>query len=407
MNLPRHIAWRYLRRPTDRLVSAVGAVSIFGLVIGVMALVISMALMTGYRRDLQRKLLGGNAEVFVYAIGGPISNPNAVLRIVNAAPGVAEASPVVFQHAVVTTEQNTTGSEVMIKGIEAQRAKTTPMLAKVVGPSGGFVTAENEKGVAVGKYLATKLGVEKGTAISVTVPSESSGSFLPRTSRFVVTNVFDTGFYEYDARWMFIDLGEAQRLTATVGLANLIEVKLHPGADIERAVEAISRQTDRRYAVSDWRDMNRQLFSMLRIQQLVLFIVIGLIVFVSTFNIVSTLIMTVHEKRREIGILSSMGAERKSVRRIFLWYGTLVGFVGTAAGIILGAAVSWIITRYELVSFPPEIAEVYFVSSIPFVTRAVDLAAIAAFSLTVCFLATIIPSARAARLDPVDALRHE
>ena len=401
MNLPRHIAWRYLRRPTDRLVSAVGAVSIFGLVIGVMALVISMALMTGYRRDLQRKLLGGNAEVFVYAIGGPISNPSSVLRIVSAAPGVAEASPVVFQHAVVTTEQNTTGSEVMIKGIEARRAKTTPMLAKVVGSSGTFTTAENEKGVAVGKYLATKLGVEKGTAISVTVPTESSGSFLPRTSRFVVTNVFDTGFYEYDARWMFIDLGEAQRLTGTVGLANLIEVKLHPGADIERAVEAISRQTDRRYAVSDWRDMNRQLFSMLRIQQLVLFIVIGLIVFVST------LIMTVHEKRREIGILTSMGAERKSVRRIFLWYGTLVGFVGTAAGIILGAAVSWIITRYELVSFPPEIAEVYFVSSIPFVTRAVDLAAIAAFSLTVCFLATIIPSARAARLDPVDALRHE
>src|SRR5687768_18058226 len=113
MSLPLRIAWRYLRRPTDALVSAVGAVSVFGLVIGVMALVISMALMTGYRRDLQRKLLGGNAEVFVYAIGGPIANPRSVLRIVNAAPGVAEASPVVFQHAVVTTERNTTGSEVM------------------------------------------------------------------------------------------------------------------------------------------------------------------------------------------------------------------------------------------------------------------------------------------------------
>ena len=153
--------------------------------------------------------------------------------------------------------------------------------------------------------------------------------------------------------------------------------------------------------------MNRQLFWMLKIQQLVLFVVIGLIVFVSTFNIVSTLIMTVHEKRKEIGILTSMGAERRTVERVFLWYGSLVGFAGTATGVILGVAVCWILTRFKLVSFPPEIAEVYFVSSIPFITRARDLIVIAGFSLLVSFLATLIPSARAARLDPAEALRHE
>jgi len=159
--------------------------------------------------------------------------------------------------------------------------------------------------------------------------------------------------------------------------------------------------------VSDWREMNRQLFSMLQIQQLVLFIVIGLIVFVSTFNIVSTLIMTVQEKRREIGILGSMGAESKTIRRVFIWYGTIVGLVGTAAGVAIGTFVCWIITRFELVSFPPEIAEVYFVSSIPFVTRASDLLVISAFSIVVSFLATIVPSMRAARLNPVEALRYE
>lgn len=407
MNLPRAIAWRYLKRPADALVSAVGFVSILGLVIGVMALVISMALMTGYRRDLQRKLLGGNAEVFVYSVGAPISDTHRLLQIVGTTPGVAEASPVLFLHALVTTERSSTGSEVMLKGIEPARGRNSPMLAKIVGERGTFDTPDGEAGLSVGKYLATKLGVTRGASISVTVPSDNGGGLLPRTASFVVTNVFDTGFYEYDARWLFIDLHDAERLMNAPGSANLIEVKLAPGASLDAVTRELSRRTAHRYAVNDWRDMNRQLFSMLKIQQLVLFVVIGLIVFVSTFNIVSTLIMTVHEKRKEIGILRSMGAESRIITRIFLWYGAMVGFVGTATGVILGVVICWIMTRFRLLSFPPDIAEVYFVSSIPFVTRGIDLSVIAAFSLIVSFLATIVPSLRAARLNPVDALRHE
>ena len=407
MNLPRSIAWRYLRRPTDALVSAVGFVSVLGLVIGVMALVISMALMTGYRRDLQTKLLAGNAEIFVYSIGGTMNDTAEVLHTVRGVPGVAEAAPVLFQHALVTTELNATGSEVTLKGVEASRAKTSPMLGKIISSRGTFETAEGEAGVSVGKYLAAKLGVKPGSAITLTVPSDSGGSFMPRTSSFVVTNVYDTGFYEFDARWLFVDLREAERLLDAKSSANLIEVKLTPGASLDLVTREIDRRTNHRYAVSDWRQMNSQLFSMLKLQQIVLFVVIGLIVFVSTFNIVSTLIMTVHEKRKEIGILSSMGAESQTIGRIFLWYGTMVGFVGTAAGIAIGVLVCWILTRYQLVSFPPEIAEVYFVSSIPFVTRPRDLSVIGAFSLLVSFLATVIPAMRAARLNPVEGLRHE
>ena len=407
MNLPLHIAWRYLRRPTDALVSAVGFVSVFGLIIGVMALVISMALMTGYRQDLQKKLLAGNAEVFVYSIGGPMTDTNQIVGTVRSTPGVAEAAPVLFQHALVTTERSATGTEVMVKGVEPARRSTSPMLAKIVSSRGTFETADGEAGVSVGKYLATRLGVAVGSSISVTVPSDHGGSFLPRSSSFVVTNVYDTGFYEFDARWLFVDLRDLERLLDAPSSANLIEVKLTAGASLDAVTRDIDRRTGHRYAVSDWRQMNQQLFSMLKIQQLVLFIVIGLIVFVSTFNIVSTVIMTVHEKRREIGILASMGAEASLIRRVFLLYGSMVGFIGTAAGMIVGVAICWILTRYHLLSFPPEIAEVYFVSSIPFVTRARDLSIIAAFSLLVSFAATLVPAARAARLNPVEGLRHE
>ena len=407
MSLARAIAWRYLRRPTDALVSAVGLVSILGMVIGVMALVISMALMTGYRRDLQQKLLGGNAEVFVYSLGAPMKNPQPLRAALRQIPGVADASPVLYQHAVVTTETNATGSEVMLKGIEPARGKTSPMLAKIIGPAQRFETADGSVGVAVGKHLAAKLGVKKGDALSVTVAASGEGGMMPRMSTFAVTNVYDTGFYEFDAKWLFTDLGETQRLIGGETSANVIEVKLVPGANVDTVVAAIEKLTEGGYAVTDWRDTNRQLFSMLQIQQLVLFLVIGLIVFVSTFNIVSTLIMTVQEKRREIGILTSMGADSGMVRWIFIWYGTLVGVAGTATGIFLGSLICWLITRYELVSFPPEIAEVYFVSSIPFVTRPLELAAIAAFSIFVSFAATIVPSMRAARLNPIEALRYE
>ncbi|MFN2441807.1 MAG: FtsX-like permease family protein [Thermoanaerobaculia bacterium] len=406
MNLPLEIAWRYLRRPTDRLVSAVGLVSVLGLVIGVMALVISMALMTGYREDLQEKLLAGNAEIFVYAIDGTIDDTPALAMRIEQVDGVENASPVVFQQALITSENHATGEQVMLKGIDPARVTESEMLARIGGP-GRFLGPDGVAGVTLGKWLARKLGVEPGSAVTVTVPTEEAGTFLPRSETYSVTQVYETGFFEFDSRWIFMPASTAQEFLATEGRSNLIEVKLVNPSRMDEVIAAIRELVGTRYAVADWREMNRQLFSLLKVQQLVLFIVIGLIVFVSTFNIVSTLIMTVHEKRKEIGILISMGGDRALVRKIFVYYGTLVGVVGTTLGILLGVVTNWVITRYELISFGPEIAEVYFVDSIPFVTRWSDVGLIALFAVVVSFLATLIPSARAARIAPADAVRYE
>jgi lipoprotein-releasing system permease protein len=407
MPLPLEIAWRYLRRPTDRLVSAVGAVSVLGLVIGVMALVISMALMTGYRGDLQKKLLGGNAEIFVYGAERVIEDTDGIVRRILVVPGVAGAHPTLFQQALVTSEMHTTGEQVMIKGVEVARAKSSSMIVRVIGPRRSFALPDGTRGVAVGNHLAKKLGVGAGSHVTLTVPTESGGSFLPRNGPFIVGNVYETGFFEFDSRWIFLDIADARELLGVTRNANMIEIDTVPGHDLDEVVAGVAAAVGDRYAVTDWRQMNRQLFSMLQKQQFILFVVFGLIVFVSTFNIVSTLIMTVHEKRREVGILMSMGADQRFVRAIFIFYGTLVGVLGTTTGLLLGVVVSWVITRFELVSFGPEISEVYFVSSIPFITRWEHLALIAVFAVTVSFLATLIPSARAARLSPVDSLRYE
>jgi lipoprotein-releasing system permease protein len=406
VNLPAVIAWRYLRRPTDKLISAVGAVSIFGLVIGVMALVISMALMTGYRGDLQAKLLGGNAEIYVYAPRGTFADLDRALDAIRSVDGVKSAAPVLFQQGLVATEGLPTGEQVMVKGIDrSSLTDDATLLKKIVGDSGSLHAAGGEPIAAVGTHLASRIGAKAGDSITITLPADESGSLAPRSATFQIGRIFKTGYFDFDAHWVFLDIHEVRALTGTES-ANLIEVWTRSAPDLDPVRNAIDEATEKTFSVTDWRSMNRQLFSMLELQQLVLFIVIGLIVFVSTFNIVSTLITTVHEKRKEIGMLTALGATSSMVRRIFIFYGTLVGIAGTVIGIVLGVAVCRVITRYELVSFGPEIAEVYFVSSIPFINRAGDLIAIAAFTSIVSFLATIIPSLRAARLQPAEALRH-
>lgn len=293
----------------------------------------------------------------------------------------------------------------MIKGVDPARAAHSRMLARIIGP--GFAQQDATPGLALGNHLAKRLRVNPGDALTITVATRRGEGIMPRSRAFVVSNVYETGFHEFDSAWCFLGIDDARELFEMQRSANLIEIDLSEGANLDKVAAAVATATGDQFAVTTWKQMNGQLFSLLKMQQFILFIVLGLIVFVSTFNIVSMLVMTAHEKRQEIGILASMGAPASLIRRIFVWYGLLVGIGGTAIGIGIGVAACWVLTKYELISFGPEIAQVYFVSSIPFVTRPLDLALIATFTVSVSLLASLIPSARAARLSPIDALRHE
>ena len=235
----------------------------------------------------------------------------------------------------------------------------------------------------------------------------AAGHFGPRTERVRVGRIFRTNFSEYDTEWVFLDRGQLRALARMPGEANVFEIKLDTTKDTEAASTAIRAAAGEAYSVSDWRSMNGGLFSALAIQQTTLFIVIGLIVAVSTFNIIATLVMTVQEKKRDIGILTTLGAEPGFFSRVFLALGALIGGLGVAGGIAFGVLICWTMTRFRLLSFPPGVAEIYFVSYIPFLVRLKDLAAIVGFAAVAILLAAWIPARRASRIDIADALRYE
>jgi lipoprotein-releasing system permease protein len=264
-------------------------------------------------------------------------------------------------------------------------------------------------GVAIGVELARRLDVREGDAIALSAPDRSSGAapLAPRTGRFRVAKIFRTNFAEYDSEWVFMDREALRSLCRLAAEAEILEVKLDTIRDTESAAREIEKAAGPGFSVTDWRRMNGNLFSALAIQQTTLFLVIGLIVAVSTFNVVATLVMTVQEKKRDIGVLSTLGAEPRFFSRVFLALGALLGGTGVAAGLLLGWLICFGATTFRLLSFPPGVAEIYFVSFIPFLVRLQDLAAIIAFAAVAILFASWIPARRAARINIAEALRYE
>ncbi len=412
-SLALQVAVRYLRSRPSRLISSVSLLSIAGIALGVAALVVAMGLLSGYRTEIREKLIGANAEVVLFPMtAGGDADPSALEGRLAKVPRVRATAAVIYQAGVAASAATPDGTDAVMKGIDPAAERRVSELDAYI-PAAERVITRSASGapasIAIGSELARRLDVHEGDVILLSVAdgSGSAARLAPRSARFRVGRIFRTNFSEYDSEWIFLDREELRQLARMPGLANVFEVRLDDIRDTEAAAAAIGAAAGNGYSVSDWRSMNGGLFSALAIQQTTLFLVIGLIVAVSTFNIVATLVMTVQEKKRDIGVLTALGAEAGFFSRVFLSLGAFLGGAGVVAGIAFGVLICWVTTRFRLLSFPPGVAEIYFVSYIPFLVRLKDIAAIVGFAAVVILLASWWPARRASRIDIADALRYE
>ena len=406
------IALRYLTaRRKQAFISVISAISMLGVIVGVMALMVALGLMTGLQGEIRTKILGATAHISIFRSGNePFDDYRKVVTAAGKVPHVLGTAPTVYGMALMTTPG---GSAVArLKGIVPAEEATVTDLAHQVedGSLSALERTEDDTGLApvlLGRDLASTLGVGTGDVVTVTSPNGrlSPYGMVPRVTKLRVAGTVHSGLYEFDSSWAYVPLSVGQRLFTGGGdNASLVEVRID---DIYAARELgpqIVAALGQGYLTTDWILMNQSLFSALWLEKIAIGITIGLIVMVAALNIVATLILMVMEKHQDIAILVSMGASRSGIMRIFMLQGTLIGGVGTLVGGVLGYTACRILDRYRLLKIPED---VYQVSYVPFHLLPGDAALVVVGAVLVCFLATIYPARGAARLDPAEALRYE
>lgn len=412
------IAKRYLRPKRAQLfVSLTTLLTMLGVTLGVAALIVVLSGMNGFAGEILRSLIGMNAHLWVQSQTGRLASPDEAIGKVLAVPGVVGASPTIYEEALLANPgYGQTGAQV--KGVDTLTISTVSNIVDLlekdtVNSVGGFRLGRDpitrEPGMAIGWQLASKLGVFVGDRIFLVIPPKNSSGPVwmvqPRLVPFRVTGIFDSGFYEFDAALVVIELGEAQRLFEYGSDISAVEVKLDDAFDADPLSPVIvSKLGGYPYTCRTWVDLNGGLYKWLMIEKWFAFVILSLIILVAAFNIVSTLSMVVLDKTKEIGILKAMGATPKEISRVFLYQGLVVGTVGTLAGGILGYVLCWLQDRYHVIRLP---AELYQVSAFPVEIRGFDFVAIGSAALLICLLSAVYPAWKAARLDPVEAIRHE
>ena len=399
---------RYLKaKRKQRFISVITIISVLGVMVGVMALVVVLSVMNGFRSDLMSKILGVNSHVLVLNLSGTFNGYQEVAEKVEKMDGVVAITPFVYTQVMLNNSGRVSGA--VLRGVDPKSAARVVSFDKMIKEGSLSSLSEAENGIPsiiIGSELAKQIGASTGSLVTVISPEGKLTPLgrTPNTKRFKVTAIFDSGMYEYDASMVYISLGEAQRFLALGDSVTGLELKVKEVYQSDIIARNIQKSLGYPYWTKDWKLMNRSLFSALKLEKLTMFIILTMIVLVGALNIISTLVMVVMEKTRDIAILRAMGASAKSIMSIFMFQGVLVGVVGTAVGLLSGLGICYLLARYKFINLP---ADVYYISKLPVLVSYPDVTIVAVAAVVISFFATLYPAWYASRLNPVESFQYE
>lgn len=398
------IGLRYLKaKKKQRSISVNTLISIGGVTLGVMATIIVLSVMTGAQDYLRERILGIKSHVVVMEYGGNLKNYKVVMEKVKSRSHVISAAPFVLGQGMLTSETKAVG--VLIRGIDPEMEKGVTELTKYMKE--GRIEPLSEEGLIIGKELSRNLSAFPGDKLRLLSPfgTLTPVGLAPKIKELKVVGIFDSGMYEFDSNLAYVSLREAQIFFNFGGSVTGIDVKIDNIYKAKIVADDIAEFLGMPYFARDWMQMNRNLFSALKLEKIAMFIILILIIFVAAFNIISTLIMIVMEKNREIAILKSMGATNKAIMNVFMVQGIIIGITGTVLGIMSGYLVCYFLKTYQFISLPSDIY--YGLTHLPVKMNVFDFLVVSASALVITLIATIYPSWQAARLDPIEPLRYE
>uniref|UniRef100_A0A832EIW7 Lipoprotein-releasing ABC transporter permease subunit n=1 Tax=Desulfacinum infernum TaxID=35837 RepID=A0A832EIW7_9BACT len=415
MHFELFVSLRYLlAKRRHAFISLITLISVAGVAVGVMALIVVLAVMNGFQHDLRDRILGVTSHAVIGHFQGTFGTYREVLKDIEAEEGVAAATPFVLTQVMMNSGKAISGA--ILRGIDPESAPRVTRLEQsllqgtlpsLLGPPSEASPSERPSpGIIVGVELAARLGVNVDDYVTLVSPTGQTtpAGRVPKSQLFRVVGLFKSGMYEYDNTLAYVHVRDAQRLLGIGDAVNGIEVKVVDIYAAAQVAEKLQKKLGYPYWVRDWMQMNHNLFSALKLEKVVMFIILTLIILVAAFNIVSSLIMMVMEKTKDIAILKAMGATTHKVRRIFVFEGLLIGVVGTFLGLAGGFGLCELLKRYQFIELP---RDVYYISTLPVRMEPLDVVIIACAAVAICLAATFYPSKQAAKLHPAEALRYE